>query len=132
MIRHEDLVPSPALIAAREKLIEAYIATPAEKWNPPYKKPGWMTPRLPKPAPKAEVPTDLLTIDLLLEKAAVGRLYVAWQGKLAEKSAVVQYAAEHKVNPGDNYWLEEAKARARYIVAANFVEMLEQARRAPS
>lgn len=69
--------------------------------------------------------TDLLTIDLDQERMAVGKLYVEWQKALAAKTATVEYAAENHVSPGNNYWLEEAKARARWIVAANFLEMLE-------
>lgn len=75
-----------------------------------------------------EAIANTILIDLDTEKAAVGRLYVEWQKELAAKNATVAYAAANHVSPGDNYWLAEAKAKARYIIAANFVEMLEAAR----
>lgn len=70
--------------------------------------------------------TDLVTIDLDHERMTAAKLYVEWQKALAEKRAIVEYAAENKVSPGNNYWLKEATARARWIAASNFVEVLEQ------
>ena len=73
--------------------------------------------------------SDLITIDLDEERMAVGRLHAEWQKKLAAKQALLALAATQHTSPGDNYWLPEQKAKARWIVAANFVEMLEQARK---
>lgn len=73
--------------------------------------------------------TDLVTIDLDEERGAVAKLYATWQRALAEKQDTIRYASEHKVAIGDGYWQAEAKARAKWVAAANFVEMLEEARR---
>lgn len=72
--------------------------------------------------------SDLITIDLDQERDAVRRLYVELQKATAAKQAALAIANKTHSNPGDNYWQAEAKARARWIVAANFVEMLEHAR----
>jgi hypothetical protein len=68
---------------------------------------------------------DLITIDLKLERAARDRLLVEWRKAKAAKDAAVAIASQNHTSPGDGYWQEEAKARARWVVAANFVEMLE-------
>jgi hypothetical protein len=72
--------------------------------------------------------TDLVTIDLDEERMAVSRLYATWQRELTAKQQAVADACINHASPGPNYWDPEAKARAKYLVAANFVEMLEQAR----
>jgi len=72
--------------------------------------------------------SDLITIDIDQEKEAVARLYAAWQKELAIKRQMVADAIDHHAGPGNNYWLPEAMAKAKWIVAANFVEMLEAAR----
>ena len=120
-----DHIPSPALIAARERFLQAAIDAPY--WNPPAKKPNF-NPK-PKRAAPPPPPPDLLTIDLDQERQAVARLYAAWQEELAKKRALCEAASTDHTSPGDNYWLPEAKARARWLVAANFVEMLEGAHR---
>jgi len=71
---------------------------------------------------------DLITIDIDQEKEAVARLYAAWQKALEAKRKMVAAAIETHTSPGNNYWLPEEKAKAKWIVAANFVEMLEAAR----
>lgn len=73
--------------------------------------------------------TDLMTIDLDEERAAVGRLFADWQKELAAKVEAVEFSHVNRVSPGDHYWEAEAKARARWVVASNFVQLLEQARR---
>ena len=107
--------PGQACIAAREALLEGIVAT----W--PQKRP--------KPKPVPEPPRDLMMIDIEGERAAVARLFKAWQEALAEKVATVLYASQNKVDPGEHYWQAEAKARARWVIAANFLELLEAARR---
>lgn len=72
---------------------------------------------------------DLITIDLDEERKAVHRLYVELQKATAAKSAALVVAHEAHSSPGGDYWQAEAKARAKWIVAANFVEMLEQCRK---
>lgn len=72
--------------------------------------------------------SNLITIDIDQEKEALARLYAEWQNQLAIKRQAVADAIASHVSPGNNYWLPEEKAKARWIVAANFVEMLEQAR----
>lgn len=112
-----DYAPGPDCLAAREKLLEGIMAT-------------WKQPKPKQPRPAAAPPPDtLIVIDIAIEKEAVGRLYVEWQKELAAKRAICEVASRDKTNPGDNYWLPEAKAKARWIVAANFVEMLEAAHR---
>jgi hypothetical protein len=73
--------------------------------------------------------SDLITIDIDQEKQAVDRLYAAWQEALVDKQKAIADAVASHASPGNNYWLPEQKAKAKWIVAANFVEMLEAARR---
>lgn len=72
----------------------------------------------------------LLTIDLEIERAIADKLLNEWRKAKAAKDAALVVASQTKSNPGDNYWQAEAKARAKWIVAANFVDMLEDAYRA--
>lgn len=72
--------------------------------------------------------SNLITIDIDQEKEAVARLYAAWQEALAAKQQTLADAVASHASLGNNYWLLEQKAKAKWIVAANFVEMLEQAR----
>jgi hypothetical protein len=116
---------SPEARAAQERHLEALIAAPF--WNPPYKKPNFF-PRPKRQAPPPAPVSDLLTIDLEQERAARDRYYAKWQEELAKKIALVNLGNVNHTSPGNNYWLPEAKAKARWIIAANFVEMLEGAR----
>jgi hypothetical protein len=103
---------SPSLVEARERLLKGIMAT-------------WPAPRAAVAIKALTQPVDLITIDLELERAARDRLLVEWRKAKAAKDAALAIASQHHTSPGDGYWQEEAKARARWIVAANFVEMLE-------
>jgi len=112
---------SPSLAEARERFLQDCIDAPY--WNPPYRKPNF-SPR-PKAAPPPPPPGNLITIDIDQERKAVARLYAAWQKELAARQQAIDDAVASHASPGNNYWLPEARARARWIAAANFVEMLE-------
>jgi hypothetical protein len=112
-----NYTPGPDCLAARERLLDGIMAT----WKRPVRKAK-------TPAPIATT-SDLVTIDLSSERQAVARLYAAWQKELVNKQEATRQAAEAHSSPGDNYWAAEAKARAKWLAAANFVEMLEEARR---
>lgn len=73
---------------------------------------------------------DLVTIDLDVERETVKRLWEKWQKAAAAKRAAIEEAVTSHTHLGNNYWLPEHEARARYVIAANFVDMLEAARSA--
>lgn len=64
-------------------------------------------------------------IDLVQERQAVARLHAAWQAELAKKRALLDVAVRDHSSPGDNYWLPEHKARARYLAGAAVLDVLE-------
>jgi hypothetical protein len=74
---------------------------------------------------------DMISIDLDKERMAVERLHAAWQEERQRKQALLAECAANHTSPGPNYWEAEARARAKYTMAANFVEMLEKAKAKP-
>lgn len=69
--------------------------------------------------------TQLITIDLDIERESVAKLYVLWvteQDKLDKLKAECS-AARHA--PPNDYWQAEHKAMVKYNAALNFLTVLE-------
>jgi hypothetical protein len=74
---------------------------------------------------------DLIGIDLGKERMAVERLYAVWREERRRKMELLAECTANHTSPGSNYWEAEARAHAKYAMAANFVELLEKAKAAP-
>lgn len=106
-----DYTPGPALLAARQKLLEGIAAT----WKRP------ITRSSPKAAPPSR---HERVIDLDEAAAAVDRYTAEWAKARQTKVEIVEYSARTKTSPPNNYWVPEHQARGRLIAAMAVLEAL--------